>query len=227
MRDLRPIATIIVCIRLIPGILTTADAKDDSPFSPIKDDPALPRVLLVGDSISIGYTLPTRAVLAGKANVHRPPTNCGNTTRCLRYVDEWLGDGQWDVIHFNFGIHDIKCRKRDGVNETHIDQYKKNLQIVVGRLKKTGATLIWCSTTQSPEAVCGAPAEDFVTYNAAAKKIMDENGIQINDLYAYSLPRLKEIQIPVNSHFHAKGSELLAGQVAAAIQEALDKHASE
>jgi len=226
MRPLRSIATILVCIGLIPGILTTAEAKDASPFSPIKDDPALPRVLLIGDSISIGYTLPTRAILAGKVNVHRPPTNCGNTTRCLRSIDEWLGDGHWDVIHFNFGIHDIKCPKRDGVNQTHIDQYKKNLQDVVARLKKTGATLIWCSTTQSPEAVCGAPAEDFVTYNAAAKKIMEENGIQINDLYAFSLPRLKEIQIPVNSHFHAAGSKLLAGQVAAAVQKALAKRAS-
>lgn len=225
MRFLRLIATISVCIGLIPGILTAAEAKDDSPFSPIKDDPALPRVLLIGDSISIGYTLPTRAILTGKTNVHRPATNCGNTTRCLRYIDEWLGDGHWDVIHFNFGIHDIKCPKRDGVNETHVDQYRKNLQEVVARLKKTGATLIWCSTTQSPEAVCGAPAEDFVTYNAAAKKIMEENGIQINDLYAFSLPRLKEIQIPVNSHFHAKGSKLLAGQVAAAIQKALDRRA--
>jgi len=226
MRPLRSIATIIVCIRLVTGILATAEAKDASPFSPIEDDPALPRVLLIGDSISIGYTLPTRAILVGKANVHRPPTNCGNTTRCLRYIDQWLGDGHWDVIHFNFGIHDIKCPKRDGVNETHIDQYKKNLQDVVARLTKTGATLTWCSTTQSPEAVCGAPAEDFVTYNAAAKKIMEENKIQINDLYSFSLPRLKEIQIPVNSHFHAKGSKLLAGQVAAAIQKALDKRGS-
>ncbi len=226
MRYLPSITTILVCIGLISDILTTAEAKDDSPFSSIKDDPALPRVLLIGDSISIGYTLPTRAILSGKANVHRPPTNCGNTTRCLRYIDEWLGDGRWDVIHFNFGIHDIKCPKRDGVNETHVDQYKKNLHNIIARLKKTRATLIWCSTTQSPEAVCGAPAEDFVTYNAAAKEIMEENGIQINDLYAFSLPRLNEIQIPVNSHFHAAGSKLLAGQVAAAIQKALDKRAS-
>jgi len=223
MRFLRSIATILVRISFVPGILATAEAQDASPFSPIKDDPALPRVLLIGDSISIGYTLPTRAILAGKANVHRPATNCGNTTRCLRCIDEWLGDGSWDVIHFNFGIHDIKCPKRDGVNQTHIDQYKKNLQDVITRLKKTGATLIWCSTMQSPEAVCGAPAVDFVTYNAAAKKIMEVNGIPINDLHAFSLPRLKEIQIPVNSHFHAKGSKLLAGQVAAASQEALDK----
>ena len=226
MTSLCSITTILVRFALTLGILTMSDAGDNSPFAPIKDDPALPKVLLIGDSISIGYTLPTRALLAGKANVHRPPTNCGNTTLCLRRIDEWVGNGQWDVIHFNFGIHDIKCPKRDGVNKTRIDQYKKNLQEIVARLKKTGATLIWCSTTQSPEVVCGAPAEDFVKYTAVAKKVMEKNGIQINDLYTFSLPRLREIQIPVNSHFHAKGSKVLAGQVVAAIEEALRKRKS-
>ena len=50
-------------------------------YAAVKDDPTLPRVLLIGDSISIGYTVPTREKLKGKANVHRPGTNCGPTTR--------------------------------------------------------------------------------------------------------------------------------------------------
>ena len=226
MAHILSVATTPVCIGLLVGIAAAAEAASVSPLAPVTDDPALPRVLLIGDSISIGYTLPTRTLLAGKANVHRPPTNCGNTTQCLRSIDEWLGTERWDVIHFNFGIHDIKCPKRDGVNLTPIERYKANLAKIVARLQKTGAALIWCSTTQSPEAVCGAPAKDFVTYNAAARKIMERNGIQVNDLYAFSLPRLEEIQIPVNSHFHAEGAKVLAGQVAAAIQKALDSRAS-
>jgi len=201
--------------------LAVVEAKD-ARLAPVEDDPALPRVLLIGDSISMGYTLPTRALLAGKANVHRPPVNCGNTTTCLRSIETWLGNGTWDVIHFNFGIHDIKCPKRDGANQTKLDRYEANLRKIVARLRKTGATLIWCSTTQSPEAVCGAPARDFVTYNAVARKVMEEHAVQINDLYAFSLPRLKDIQIPVNSHFHAEGSKVLAGQVAEVIRSALD-----
>ena len=196
-----------------------APAKVPSPLAPIKDDPALPRVLLIGDSISIGYTLPTRAALAGKANVHRPPTNCGGTPNIARNLDKWLGSGRWDVIHFNSGIHDIK--RPGGKRVVTPEQYEKNLRIVVERLKKTGAELIWCSTTQSPEAVCGAPAKDFVTYNAVAGKVMEENGIPVNDLYSFSLPRLHEIQIPVNSHFTSEGSKVLAAQVTSAILKAL------
>ena len=198
----------------------SARAKLPSALAPVEDDPALPRVLLIGDSISIGYTLPTREALAGKANVHRPPTNCGGTPNIVRHLDKWLGPGRWDVIHFNSGIHDLK--RPGGKRAVTPQQYEKNLRIVVQRLKKTGAELIWCSTTQSPEAVCGAPAKDFVTYNAVARKVMEENGIRVNDLYGFSLPRLHEIQIPVNSHFTPEGSKVLATQVTSAILKTLE-----
>jgi acyl-CoA thioesterase-1 len=63
--------------------------------------------------------------------------------------------------------------------------------------------------------------EDVVAYNAAALRVMQENGVAIDDLYAFALPRLKEIQRPVNVHFTDAGSEALAAQVAAAIRKAL------
>ena len=71
---------------------------------PIQDVPGLPRMLLIGDSISIGYTLPVRERLAGKANVHRIPENGGPTTNGLARLDAWLGTQRWDVIHFNWGL---------------------------------------------------------------------------------------------------------------------------
>ena len=70
--------------------------------------PGLPRVLLIGDSISMGYTLPVRELLEGKANVHRIPTERRSDEERRREHREWLGDGKWDVIHFNWGIHDLK-----------------------------------------------------------------------------------------------------------------------
>src|SRR5438552_13446227 len=81
-------------------------------FEATKDVAGLPRVLIIGDSISIGYQVPLREALAGKANVHRPATNCGPTTRGVEQIEQWLGDdkngGKWDVIHFNFGLHDVR-----------------------------------------------------------------------------------------------------------------------
>jgi acyl-CoA thioesterase-1 len=196
----------------------------DPAMTPIKDDPALPRVLLIGDSISIGYTVPVRTALAGKANVHRPNTNCGPTTTGIAGLDKWLGDGKWDAIHFNWGLHDLK-QMDGGKRQVPIDEYEKNLRKLVERLKKTGAKLIWCSTTPVPEGKTQPPRtnDDVIAYNAVAKRIMDENGVAIDDLYTFALPRLKEIQQPVNVHFTPAGSKLLAGQVAESILKVLEK----
>jgi len=60
-------------------------------FQPPEVDPDLPNVLLIGDSISIGYMLATRKELSGEANVWRPITNCGPSTKGLESLDAWLG----------------------------------------------------------------------------------------------------------------------------------------
>ena len=86
----------------------TAARKPQPALEPIQDVPNLPRVLLIGDSISIGYTIPTRELLAGKANLHRIPANGGPTINGLKSLDAWLGNAKWDVIHFNWGLHDLR-----------------------------------------------------------------------------------------------------------------------
>ena len=60
-------------------------------------------------------------------------------------------------------------------------------------------------------------------YNAVAKKVMDENKIPTNDLYAYTLPKLADTQLPANVHFKKEGYEFLAKKVAKSIEEALGK----
>ncbi len=201
-------------------------------LKPIKDDPSLPRVLLIGDSISIGYTLPVRQLLKGKANVHRPLTNCGPTTKGLAEIDQWLGDGPWDVIHFNWGLHDLKYMGPKGENladpnapgshqQVPIDQYERNLRKLVQRLKQTKAELIWRSTTPVPEGAKGRVVGDAARYNAVAAKIMQEEGIVIDDMYSYAKPRLPEIQLPANVHFTRDGYQELARHVATAIEAAL------
>jgi lysophospholipase L1-like esterase len=200
------------------------ETKKPSPFESVKEDPKLPRVLLIGDSISMGYTLPARKLLEGKANVLRIGVNGGPTTNGLKNLKQWLGEGKWDVIHFNWGLHDLRrIDKEMTKNQVPLDQYEKNLGELVKELKATGATLIWASTTPVPEGKVSPPRknEDVIAYNAVAKKIMAENRIIVNDLYTFALARQKELQLPANVHFHDRGSEALAKEVAAAIEKAL------
>ena len=215
---------------------TKAAPKKRAPnpaMQPVEELAGLPRVLLIGDSISIGYTLAVREELKGKANVHRPLTNCGPTIRGVEQIDNWLGDQKWDVIHFNWGLHDLKYMGPNGENladpkdagshqQVPIDEYEKHLRTLVARMKKTGAKLIWCSTTPVPEGVAGRVVGDAVKYNEVAAQVMKENGVAIDDLYEFAKPRLAEIQLRANVHFSPEGSKVLAAQVAKSIRAALD-----
>ncbi len=195
-------------------------ARPNPAYAKVTDDPNLPRVLLIGDSISIGYTAATREMLAGTANVHRIPTNGGPTTRGLEQIDAWLGDGKWDIIHFNWGLHDLKYI--EDKQQVPIEEYQKNLRSLVERLQSTNAKLIWCNTTPVPEGVSPPRTDDDVLkYNAVAKQIMKKHDIAIDDLYKYAKAELEKIQRPNNVHFTPEGSKYLARQVAKSIREAL------
>lgn len=202
--------------------------------SPANEDPALPRVMIIGDSISIGYTDAVRDRLKGKANVHRVEGNAGPSSSGVEKVDRWIAsaDGKWDVIHFNFGLHDIKLgtggkdSKAYPTSDGHQvppDEYERNLRRIVAALKATGATLVWCSTTPVPTGVLDPLRHpgDEVKYNAIALKVMGENGVAVNDLYACVLSGPPEMQLPSNVHFTNEGSLRLARQVADAIEVAL------
>jgi lysophospholipase L1-like esterase len=187
-------------------------------FREIQDVHGLPRVLLIGDSISIGYTEPVRLELTSKANLHRIPENGADTLTGVKNLDKWLGTSKWDVIHFNFGLHDLKIMD-DGKHQVPLPDYETNLRTIVQRLKKTGARLIWATTTPVPDAEVKPPrrSADVISYNAAAARIMTESGIPIDDLYALVHPRLQELQLPANVHYTLPGYNVLAHQVAESI----------
>lgn len=220
-------------ILLLGGLLTAVPAatpktakpaKKDPSLEPVVDQTGLPRVLLIGDSISMGYTVPVRELLKGKANVHRIPENGGPTSNGTAKLAKWLGTNKWDVIHFNWGLHDLKSME-DGKAQVSLTDYEKNLRELAKQLKATNAKLIWCATTPVPDARLTPPRKDsdVQAYNAIAKKVMDENAIPTNDLYAYTLPKLADVQLPANVHFKKEGSEFLAKKVAKTIEEALAK----
>jgi acyl-CoA thioesterase-1 len=191
-------------------------------LAPITDTPGLPRVLLIGDSISMGYTLPVRALLAGKANVHRIPQNGGPTKNGVAHIDAWLGSGKWDVIHFNWGIHDLKYMP-DGKRQVEPAEYEKNLRALVAKMKESGAKLIWATTTPIPGGELNPPRRfaQVAEYNAIAARVMTEEGVSTDDLNTAVTPHLAEFQNPKDVHYKPAGYEFLAKQVAVSIEAAL------
>lgn len=179
----------------------------------VQDDPNLPRILIIGDSVSRGYTQAVRKYLAGKANVHRAPANCGPTLTGLKKIDGWLGDGKWDVIHFNFGIHD---------RNTPLTDYAARLEQLVERMKNVSKKVVWASTTPIPD----VPSKKFraasiIERNAVAAEVAKKHNIVTDDLFEAVTPRLGEFQKPDDVHFNGKGYDFLGRQVAESIEEAL------
>ena len=230
------------CLLLLLAVSTTALAQKapapkkraPSPaFAKIEDVAGLPRVLIIGDSISIGYTLAVREMLADKANVHRIPANGGPTTNGLANIKTWLGDSKWDVIHFNWGLHDLKYisdkakgladpKSADAHQQVLLADYEKNLTELVKTMQATGAKLIWCSTTPVPEGAGGRVKDDELKYNEAAARVMKAAGIPTDDLHAHAAAK-PDAQLPANVHYTPEGSRYLAEKVSAVIAEHLPK----
>lgn len=220
---------LLVCC-LLAVLASSARAADEKPA---KSDSDLPKVLIIGDSISLGYTPHVIQMLKGEADVVHSKGNSQHTGTGLAKIDSWLGDTKWDVIHFNWGLWDLCYRhpeskvqgKRDKVNGTitmPLEQYEENLDNLVERLQKTGATLIWASTTLVPEGEAGRVVGDDKKYNDAAAKVMKKHGVAIDDLHALTAKFPPELfTAPGNVHYKTEGSQKLAEQVVQEIKKAL------
>jgi len=208
----------------------TGGAGAEAKSAPTK----LPRVLIIGDSISIGYTPIVTSLLKGKAEVVHAKGNNESTVRGLEKLDAWLGAEKWDVIHFNWGLHDMKyidaqTKMTDvskGKQWVPVEQYEPNLRTLVQRLKKTGAKLVWCSTTPVPDGVKGRVPGEQAKYNAAALRVMQAENVPVDDLCSFvGSPehRLAMGGLPKDVHYKVVGYQALAAEVAKAIEQALAK----
>ena len=197
----------------------------------------LPKVLIMGDSISIGYTSHVIGNLKGVAEVKRHKGNAGPTIRGVAKIEEWLGDEKWDLIHFNWGLWDMygwEYHKEDRSPEA----YGKRLESLVDRLKKTGAKLIWATTTPAcpdkettmerrfKQDIRISPALES-NYLEAALGVMKKNGVQVNDLHAFMKPQWAKYAIADNNvHFKPEGKKALGKKVADCIADALKADSS-
>ncbi len=187
------------------------DPENDA-WGYVKDQPELPRVLIIGDSISRGYTAPVRRELKGKANVHRAPANCGKTENFFRDGEGWLlqnGSNRWDVITLNFGIHD-KDRKPA--------EYAEYLKKIFARLRQTGATLLWVRTTPfGPIREQGPGADLSVGINETADRVAKEEGLEVIDSHAAVIHDMATLQTKDNIHVNEDGLNRLGHLVATAL----------
>lgn len=195
-----------------PRYIKSKIAGKETAWDYVADVPGLPRILVIGDSISRGYTLPLRHELAGKVNVHRAPQNCSATTVGVEKLDIWLGDGKWDLITFNFGIHDRGASSAD---------YEMRLRQIIGRLLATEAQLVWITTTPVPEGALEYVKGDVERLNQVAEAVMKELMIPVLDLNQAISPMIASYQLPENCHFRGDGYHFMGKFLAEGVMSEL------
>jgi len=211
------------------GSKTYNFSSDKVAYAFVDPNPNLPNVLIIGDSISLGYTPVVRRLLAGQANVFRVPDNAGTTVDILQSLTKWLdavGQDHFKVIVFNAGLHDLIVKGgKDTAAPSYmvpLSDYGPNLEKIISQLQPRADTLMWISTTVVPEGEPKRKAGDELTYNQAAAEVMNNHHIPIIDLYAVSnVDRSLYALQPNNVHYNAAGYQRLGTEVANKIEPAL------
>ena len=212
-------------------------------FRYIEPTKRLPKVFIYGDSISIGYTEFVRESLANSMDIYRLHVNGGDSSSLIEKMETlrkamfhpFLSGGwefNWDVIHFNVGLHDLKylherkLNKQDGKQVASPETYALNLRNIINYLQATypGTKLVFATTTPVPEGEPGRFKGDAARYNKVALDVLkDHREILVNDLYTFSVPVLEQHAIgPGNVHFNNEGQRLQGMEVAKFLGRLLD-----
>lgn len=187
-------------------------------------------VILIGDSIRVGYQQTAREQLQNHAKVWGPEQNGGTSENILAHLDEWAISRNPDLVHINCGLHDVATEFGQDTTRVPLAAYTRNVKTILTRLQaETNATLVWATTTPVNEKRHHKNKgfdrfeADVVTYNQAAERITRELGIPVNDLFAAVRQAGRDtILLPDGVHFTAEGYVLLGQTVATRIRALLD-----
>lgn len=204
--------------------------------NPAIEDAGLPRVLIIGDSISGHYLERVELLMEGRANVvgeasMDPKKNSWAAVGGRFYrtdtatkgndLKTFLAEsGPWDIVHFNIGIHMFA-----GAKPGDEKAYAEKLRHVVHTIRESGAVCLFANST-------GTVADDTMprfpkyltnckAFNAAAEEVMREMGVPVTDIYGMIQPRIKELISGDLIHTNAEADQMMAELIAKRLTETI------
>jgi dienelactone hydrolase/lysophospholipase L1-like esterase len=204
------------CLALCLLLLPVASRAQDKKAAP-------PKVVLVGDSIRIGYEPYVTKQLEGKAVIVSPGKAAGDSAWLLKNLDSFVIGHKPDLIHFNVGLHDLRHGRKNKTHQVNLEKYKKNLEAILARLKKeTKATIVFASTTPIDDAKHAKRGggfdrfdKDVQCYNEAALRVCRKHGVVVHDLHFLVHQVGAEKMLDKDgTHYTKEGRERLAEAVA-------------
>lgn len=189
------------------------------------------KVVLIGDSIRMGYDKYIKDALSGVAEVYYPDENCRFSQYVLRYAHNWKSEFKCgddvDLVHWNAGLWDVLELFGDEPL-TPLDTYGENILRIYKRLKFLfpKAKFVFATSTSVNEEIA---KPDFFRhnkiiekYNKKAVDVLSSTDTYINDLY----PLTKSFPDSYRSdfvHFYTpEGTEQIGGRVLSVISKILD-----
>lgn len=221
-------AALLPALLLLPSLSAQGETKVDhhvareyvmwcNTWWDATDHPKLPRVLLIGDSITCAFSPVVRELLKDKYHVDLLGTSSGiNDPVLLKETRMMLEEYPYAAIHFNNGIHNMDVAD---------DAYDKHLREYVALLRKLGghAKLTWGASTPLTNSgdvnTVSANNAIMISRNALAAKIMAESHVPVVDLYSLVLGK-PDLRSSDGYHYEEAGYKLMAKTVAEAILQA-------
>ena len=152
-----------------------------------------PQILLIGDSIRMGYCHNVRAELESEAEVLFPEGNCRCTAFVMESIAAWLtmcDPERLSAIHFNCGHWDAARFLDDDLPVTPLNVYAENVGRILSYLKRRfpDAAVSFATTTpMNPDpakANVGRTTDELREYNRVGAEAAKQAGADIDDLFA-------------------------------------------
>lgn len=186
------------------------------------------KLLLLGDSIRMGYERHVCTLLAPHYTVWAPTENGETSTHMLSQIAQWQIEQRPDVLHLNCGLHDLRFNPGESTPQVPLPEFKANLEQLFALLRSTGPDLrlIWATITpvmDSRHQVARSSRRynaDVIEYNSTARSIAERYGAKINDLYSFVTQNGLSSMLGADGvHYTHEGYKRLATKTAESISE--------
>jgi lysophospholipase L1-like esterase len=210
-----------------------AQAAHVLPQNPIREMRVMacvPNLVLIGDSIRMGYRDEVGRILDGVSRVQSPKQHGGNSRNLLAHLDEWTQPHAPAVVHINCGLHDLRRELNSPLHAVEPQEYGDNVRTILTRLLDGGwMRVVWATTTPVNEGWHHATKgfdrfeADVAQYNELATAVAADLGVAVNDLNAVVTSAGRDaLLLDDGVHFKPEGSALLGAAVARFVEPFLD-----
>jgi isoamyl acetate esterase len=183
------------------------------------------KVALIGDSIRMNAESFVRNRLSQRFRLTSPPVNCESSHKVAEQIGEWVPRGEFDLVHINCGLHDIRYDPGRDRPVSSPQEYEANLRKIFAHLATSGAAVIWATSTPIDEAMHNGikPSRrfraDLLEYNRLSVSLARGFGFRIHDLHdLLSQASLESLLLPDGVHYNRTGNALIGQHIADAIQ---------